>query len=143
MKIQNMTMDHYNDIINMFEETPGVTLRDADSIESTERYLKRNPGLSFIAMTQDKITGCIMCGHDGRRGYLQHLVVLPDYRNQGVGEKLVSACIQALKETGIHKTHIFAFKTNGLGNKFWAGLGWKLRDEINMYSFNSSDNENI
>lgn len=142
MNIREMTINDYDDIMAMFRETPGIAVREADSKEATETYLNRNPGLSFAAIVDSKIVGCVMCGHDGRRGYLQHLVVRPEYRNQGIGEKLFMACINALQKIGINKTHIFVFKTNDLANKFWADKGWKLREEINMYSYNSSSNAN-
>ena len=68
--ITHMTIADYDQIINLFRETPGVTARDADSCSATETYLQRNPGLSFVAMAGSKVIGCVMCGHDGRRGYL-------------------------------------------------------------------------
>jgi ribosomal protein S18 acetylase RimI-like enzyme len=142
MNIREMTIRDYDEIIELFRNTPGISVREADSRDATEAYLKRNPSLSFVAVGDSKVIGCIMGGHDGRRGYLQHLVVLPEYRNQGIGEKLFMACITALQKIGISKTHIFVFKTNDLANKFWPDKGWILREEINMYSFNSSSNEN-
>ena len=142
MNIREMTINDYDTIITMFRETPGVAVREADARDATEAYLNRNPGLSFVATVDSKVIGCVMCGHDGRRGYLQHLVVTPEHRKQGVGEKLFAACITALRKTGVNKTHIFVFKTNDLANKFWATKGWNLREDINMYSYNSSSNEN-
>ena len=142
MHIREMKIDDYNDIIAMFSETPGVTVREADSKNATGTYLNRNQGLSFVATVDSRVIGCVMCGHDGRRGYLQHLVVMAGNRKQGVGEKLFTACIDALKEIGINKTHIFVFKTNGLANNYWINKGWNLREDIHMYSYNISPNKN-
>ncbi len=141
--IREMTIDDYDAIIELFSTTPGVTLRDADSRESTLHYLTRNPGLSFVATENDSVIGCVMCGHDGRRGYLQHLVVKSENRNAGIGESLFTACLDALEKLGIYKTHIFVFKTNRLSNFFWSKKDWILRDDINMYSYNRSANENV
>ena len=143
MYIRNLTMDDYDVLLQLLTETPGVTLREADSKSATTRYLERNPGLSFIAICDKSIVGCVMSGHDGRRGYLQHLVVKSQYRRQGIGEKLVKACLNALAQEGVLKTHLFVFKDNGSGNSFWSARGWILRDEIHMYSFNNSTSENI
>ncbi len=140
--IRELTMDDYDGIIELFKSTPGITFREADSREATARYLERNPSLSFIAEEDSKIIGCILSGHDGRRGYLQHLVVRPGYRNKSIGEALVKKCIDALSKIGISKAHIFVFKTNDIGNSFWAGIGWQFRNDVNMYSYNSSNNEN-
>lgn len=143
MQIRAMTIDDHDTLLQLLTETPGVTLREADSRKATASYLERNTGLSFVAICDDSIVGCIMSGHDGRRGYLQHLVVEPQFRRQGIGEKLVQSCLDALAQEGILKTHLFVFKDNDLGNSFWTDKGWILRDEINMYSFNDSVHENI
>ena len=142
MKIREMTIIDYDDILYMFESTPGLTVREADSRASTEVYLNCNPGLSFVAVVGSEVIGCVMCGHDGRRGYLQHLVVLPGNRNHSVGGKLFRSCLDALQKIGIQKTHLFVFKTNSLANRYWTNKGWQLRDDINMYSFNNSQHEN-
>ena len=142
MKVREMTMDDYDEVIDMLRITPGITVREADSRNSTKRYLERNPGLSFVATIDDRIVGCVMCGHDGRRGYLQHLVVKPENRHQGIGKALFTACIDSLKKVGIDKTHLFVFKSNSLANAFWESNGWILRDEVNIYSYNVSPNEN-
>ncbi len=143
VKIQPMTINDHDAIIQLFKETPGVTFRDADSRQATKYYLNRNPGLSYVAMNDSKLIGCAMCGHDGRRGYLQHLVVDQKYRGKGLGDKLANSCIKALEKIGILKTHLFVFKTNVLGNTFWSNRGYKLRDDVNMYSFINSHNKNV
>ncbi len=142
MNIRPMDLSDHPQLIQLFEQTPGVTLRDADSIEATGRYLARNPGLNFVIEDKLNIVGCVMCGHDGRRGYLQHLIVSPNYRKQGLGEQLIEKCLNALKEIGIDKTHIFVFKDNGLANAFWASKGWALREDINQYSYTKSGRDN-
>jgi ribosomal protein S18 acetylase RimI-like enzyme len=95
--IRVMTMDDYDAVIDLMRRTPGVSFRDADSRESTSKYLERNPGMSFVAEVGAVLCGCIMCGHDGRRGYLQHLVVLPQYRRQGIANALVERCLSSLR----------------------------------------------
>lgn len=142
MKIREMTIEDYDSLMALWRSTPGVSFRDADSREGTARYLARNPGMSFVAVVEGAIVGCVMSGHDGRRGYLQHLVVSEACRDQGLGEQLFIACLDALQAVGIAKAHIFVFRTNNLANRFWARKGWQLREDINMYSWNSSDSAN-
>ena len=140
--IREMTIDDHTSVIELFKNTPGVTVRDADSIENTKLYLQRNPNLNFVKIIDNQVVGCVMCGHDARRGYLQHLLVLPKFRKQGFGDTLFNACITSLQSIGIHKTHIFVFKDNALAKTFWENKGWKLRNDLDMYSFNKSDNSN-
>lgn len=143
MHITEMVIEHYEDVLHLMQETPGITVKDADSREATERYLLRNPGLSFVAIDNKKIIGCVMCGHDGRRGYLQHLIVATNYRNKGIGSSLIEKCLSKLEELGIFKTHIDVLVNNNIASQYWSNRGWVKRTDICRYSFNKSDNENI
>jgi ribosomal protein S18 acetylase RimI-like enzyme len=88
------------------------------------------------------MAGCIMSGHDGRRGYLQHLVVLPAYRRQGIAHALVEQCVVKLDALGIAKSHVDVKKDNALGLRFWQEMGWTCRTDIDRYSFVQSGGAN-
>ncbi|MCD5976496.1 GNAT family N-acetyltransferase [Pseudomonas quasicaspiana] len=140
--IRTMTMDDYDAVIALMSSTPGVSVRDADSRDSTSRYLQRNPGMSFVAEVDSVLVGCVMCGHDGRRGYLQHLLVLDNYRRQGIANQLVERCLASLEREGIFKCHIDVFKTNHTAADYWVRQGWQLRTDIDRYSFIRTGNDN-
>lgn len=142
VSVREMTIADYDQVLSLMQRTPGVTVRDADSREATERYLGRNPGLSFVAESAGRIRGCVMCGHDGRRGYLQHLIVEPKFRNHGLGRKLWRRCLDELENLGILKTHLDVLVTNDPGNRYWSNAGWVRRDDIYRYSFNRSGSVN-
>ena len=132
--IRPMQLTDYDAVMALMRQTPGVSIRDADSLDATRRYLDRNPGLSFVAQVDDELVGCIMSGHDGRRGYLQHLLVLPAYRKQGIAAALVEHCLTALEALGIVKSHVDVLKTNALAQAYWQQQGWTRRDDIERYS---------
>lgn len=140
--IRAMTLDDYDTVIELMRATPGISLRDADSRESTARYVARNPGMSFVAEIGGVLCGCVMSGHDGRRGYLQHLLVLPEYRRQGIAKALVGRCLTSLEAAGIHKCHLDVFKSNLAAARYWQSQGWQLRSDIDRYSFTRSGNDN-
>jgi N-acetylglutamate synthase len=133
--IRAMTVEDYDAVIELMKQTPGVTLRDADSRDANRRYLERNPGLSFVAAIDGAIVGSVMSGHDGRRGYLQHLVVLPTHRRKGIANALVGACTAELERLGIVKFHVDVLKSNPLAHRYWSSQGWTLRTDIDRYSF--------
>nr|WP_314578782.1 GNAT family N-acetyltransferase [uncultured Pseudomonas sp.] len=142
INIRMMTMDDYDAVIELMRNTPGISLRDADSREATSRYLQRNPGMSFVAENDTGLCGCVMCGHDGRRGYLQHVVVLPEFRRQGIAHSLVQRCLSSLEALGIGKCHLDVLKTNDAAARHWQNKGWQLRQDIDRYSFTRPGNEN-
>ena len=102
-----------------------------DSREGIDKYLKRNPATSFVATVDGKVVGVILCGHDGRRGIIQHACVSPDCRRMGIGTELVNLALTALKEEGINKVLLVAFKKNEKGNAFWEAQGFTIRDDLN------------
>lgn len=143
MNYRNLIIEDYDQFIDLLISTEGVSNREADSRESIEKYLDRNTSHSFCALDGSFMVGCALCGHDSRRGYLQHVMVRPKYRKQGIAQELIRLCLDKLEDIGIYKTHIDVFKTNSLANDYWAKNGWTLRNDINRYSFNRSNNENI
>lgn len=69
MQIRLMTISDYNQVYELWINTPGMGLNNLDdSKEGIDRYLKRNPSTCFVAEDEGKIIGVIMSGHDGRRG---------------------------------------------------------------------------
>jgi ribosomal protein S18 acetylase RimI-like enzyme len=137
-----MTIDDYDAVMALLQTTIGVTLREADSRESTLRHLDRNAGHSFVAEVTGHIIGCVMGVHDGRRGYLQHLAVDKHYRRCGIGTVLVNQSVASLKKVGIHKVHIFVLSDNNEAKIFWAKRNWKMRTDIALFSFYEEDYEN-
>ena len=142
MHIIPYTIDRYDDVMALMGRTAGVSIRDADSRAATERYLARNPGMSFLCIDGMRVVGCAMCGHDGRRGYLQHVIVDDAHRGQGLANELVERCLAELRKIGIEKIHIDVFVDNDLANRYWMRRGWQRRHDIWRYSLNRSGSEN-
>lgn len=101
-----------------------------DSREGIARYLKRNPNTCFVSEHDRTITGAILAGHDGRRGYIYHTAVNPAYRHQGIGTALVNAALHALANEGIIKVALVVFSRNDAGNAFWERLGFTARGDL-------------
>lgn len=143
VKIREMDIADYDDVIKLWGQTEGMSLRDADSKESINNYLIRNPNLSFVAVSANEIVGAVLVGTDGHRGYLQHLAVSSNFRGKNLGRELVSQAISALANVGVPKTHLFVYNENVNAQQFYEKLGWFPRDEVRMYSYNSSSNNNV
>lgn len=139
MEVRTMEIEDYDLVINLWESTEGIGLSNADSKDNIEGFLKRNPGLSLVAIKGGELVGAILCGHDGRRGYLHHLAVRKDQRLKGLGKELVKNCLLRLKETGIDKCHIFVFRENEQGIRFWTKNEWLTRMDLHIMSRNTTE----
>ena len=95
--IRIMTPDDYDAVHACWMACTCMGLNTIDdSREGITRYLERNPNTCFVDEQEGTITGAILAGHDGRRGYIYHTAVNPAYRRQGIGTALVNAALHAL-----------------------------------------------
>jgi len=131
-----MTAADYDQVYALWKTIKGFAMRSLDdSREGVERFLKRNPQTSVVAIEDGKIVGAILCGHDGRRGCLYHVCVEPGYRRRGIGKAMVVFCMNALRKEQINKVSLIAFAQNDIGNAFWHHVGWMQREDLNYYDF--------
>jgi ribosomal protein S18 acetylase RimI-like enzyme len=128
--IQELTIEDYEAVRSLWQKSDGIEVADTDSRDGLVRFLERNPGLSFVARDEKEIVGVVLCGEDGRRGYIDQLVVSKLYRRQGIGRSLVSRCVYNLMRIGIRKWHLFVFEDNQEAIAFWDNLGWAKRVEL-------------
>ena len=134
--------DDYDALTQLWRGCAGLSIRDADSRDGIGRYLERNPGLSFVAEQDEQLVGSIMAGHDGKRGYIQHLAVAQALRRRGIASRLIGHSLDALKRVGIEKSHVHVLQSNADGLEYWTRMGWIRRSEIVMFSFINGENEN-
>jgi putative acetyltransferase len=139
-EVAEMTGDDYEAVIALWRSTEGLLLNDADEKARIFAYLKRNPGLSFVAKSKDQIAGAVLCGHDGRRGYLHHLAVRADCRRKGIGRTLVERSLAALGRQGIARCNIFVLTDNEEGSRFWRRNGWFDCPNLKLMSKETSVN---
>lgn len=134
MEYRKMDARDYEQCIALWKRTEGMSISNADSREAIESYLERNEGFSYVTVQSEDIIGTLLAGHDGRRGYLYHLAVKPEYRGQGIAKILVQTCLDRLRDAGIERTHIMVMGSNESGQSFWTGLGWTRRGDISICS---------
>lgn len=132
--IRDLTIDDYEAVLALWQGTEGIGLSRADERQAIASYLDRNPGLSFVALADEQLVGAVLCGHDGRRGFIHHLAVRASHQRQGMGQALVERCVDALRLQGIDKCHLFVYATNSNARAFWQRLGWQPRDDLMVMS---------
>lgn len=122
----------------LWRSVPGIQLRAEDEYEPFCRYLERNPGLSLLVEAEGGPIASLLAGHDGRRGYLHHLVVAPAWRGRGLARALLAEVLARLAEQGVRKSHVFVLGAAPEALAFWRARGeWLARDDIQVFSTRS------
>lgn len=126
-----MNISDYEKVYAIWISCKGMGLNNLDdSRKGIERFLLRNPETCFVAEADEAVVGVIMAGHDGRKGYIYHTAVLPEYRNRGIAANLVENAMSAMKNAGINKVALVVFDRNEGGNAFWEKMGFAVREDL-------------
>ena len=141
--VRSFRVEDYDAVVALWRRTKGVGLNESDTRSAIAAYLRRNPSLSFVAEKDGRVIGAVLCGHEGRRGYLHHLAVAKRYRQRGIGRRLVNACLARLRKAGISKCNIFIFANNVVGMRFWVHTGWKPRKELRVMQIRLDDSARV
>lgn len=134
MTIRDLSPADFDAAYALWQQAEGVAVSPSDTREQFESFLERNPGLSFVACEDEVPVAVVLCGHDGRRGYIHHLAVSAEFRRRGIGNELVDRCLEKLRDLGILKCHLFVAADNQGAFEFWESTGWTRRDDLEMYS---------
>ena len=132
VEIMPMAVEDLAAVTALWNDTDGVGMNESDDPQQLRAFLARNPGLSLVARDSSRLIGAVLCGHDGRRGFLYHLAVLPEYRKRGVGRAMVDQCLDRLGALGLLRCNILMYVDNHTGEQFWKRGGWYDRSELKL-----------
>ena len=102
LKIRDFEIEEYDILIELWEkaELPYRPL-GRDSKENISKQIEQ-PNISFLFVEiEDKIIGSIIISHDGRKGWINRIAILPEYRNLGIASYLIDDAEKRLKKIGI------------------------------------------
>jgi len=118
-------IDDYDAAIRLWRRVEGLEIAEGDDREGLAQFLRRNRGLSRVAIDGAAVVGVALCGHDGRRGHVYHLAVNPAYQGCGLGKRLLDECLNGLRSAGVKRVIIMVADDNQRGAEFWKRQGWE------------------
>jgi putative acetyltransferase len=133
-EIRAMEIADYEAVAALWRRTEGVAQNESDTQEAIADFLRHNPAMSSVAVSEaGAIVGAVLCGSDGRRGYLHHLAVERAERKRGVATRLLVRCFGELARAGIAKCNLFLFDDHAQGAAFWEHAGWLERSDLRVF----------
>lgn len=134
MIIEKFSMKFYEEIVELWRKS-GISVGSTDTKEELERVVRRTPQLFLVGKIDEKIISVVIGGFDGRRGYVHHLAVDPDYQKKGYGKMIMGELMNKFLKLKVHKVHLFLEKYNKEVVEFYRNLGWEIRDDLIMMSY--------
>ncbi|MFA6081202.1 MAG: GNAT family N-acetyltransferase [Patescibacteria group bacterium] len=127
MIIREITIFDHDNLISFWKANYFVN--EMDNKKRFELFLEKNHDLSFLAEENGIILGTALGSFDGRRGYIQKVVVDRLYRKKGLGQQLVKKVIKKLQILGVTYIPISVEEEK---THFYENCGFKKTKQIPM-----------
>ncbi len=128
----------YNDIENSIDLWKNIKelgfSPEFDTKDRILRFLQKNPNLSTVAESDEKIVGTLLCGSDGRRGFIYHTGVDKFYRRKHIAKNIVERSIKMLKEESIDSCFFFTNDFNHEAQIFWKAMEFNHASHVMYHS---------
>jgi ribosomal protein S18 acetylase RimI-like enzyme len=101
-----------------------------DRRDKIKEQIKKKCSIYLVAELDGKIVGSILGSHDGRKGWINRLAVLPKYRKRGIGAKLLGEVEKRLCKQGIGIIACLIEDWNITSMMVFERLGYEKHPEI-------------
>ncbi|HKM78780.1 MAG TPA: GNAT family acetyltransferase [Candidatus Bathyarchaeia archaeon] len=131
IQIRKFRLSDYEEVVNLWQKT-GLVLRPGDDLEGIRLKLKRDRDLFLIAEKDHKIVGVVIGAWDGRRGWINHLAVSPNFQRLGVARSLLDEVERRLANKGALKVNAQVYRRNKVSLDFFGALGYEVHADLLM-----------
>ncbi|MHA1257983.1 MAG: GNAT family N-acetyltransferase, partial [Promethearchaeota archaeon] len=97
MKIDKFNLKYYQKVVELWKRA-GIEVGPSDTEEEIAEVQNRNPDLFLIGKEDENIVAVVIGAFDGRRGYIHHLAVDPDYQKRGYGKIIIDELIEQFRK---------------------------------------------
>lgn len=102
MNFRHCTIEDYDLLMSLWEQA-GLPCKPEgrDSRESIAKEMQTSTGSFVVVEIDNQAIGTVLVTHDGRKGWINRVAVIPKYRNKGIGRALVEYAEAMFQEQGI------------------------------------------
>ena len=103
MRIRDFRMEDYEQVMSIWSDCSlPLKPNGRDSRERIEREIRGTQCNFLVAVDDDaRVVGTILGTHDGRKGWINRLAVVPERRGEGIARTLMVASEEWLMSQGI------------------------------------------
>jgi len=139
-RIRTLSIEDYDSLIRVWERACLPTKpKGRDSRESIMEQMKNFPDLFIGIEDGTKLIGVVIGSYDGRKGWINRLAVLPEYRRHGLGALLIEECERRLKARGAKITCALVEGDNEASARLFEKVGYKRYKDIIYFTKRESD----
>jgi len=101
-----------------------ASTRGRDRRDAFAHQLELFRDFYLVAVDGERVVGVVLGTHDRRKGWINHLAVLPAYQRRGIAAALVNRCDRALRAIGIGIVSVLVDSENDRSANLFTKLGY-------------------
>lgn len=129
--IREYSIEDYDSLIKLWNlsELP-YKPKGRDKKENITKEIKQKRSIFLLLELEGELIGSILATHDGRKGWINRLAILPEYRKSGFATKLIKEAEKKLINAGIGIIACLIEDWNTSSMKFFKKSGYKSHIDI-------------
>ncbi|MFC1887250.1 GNAT family N-acetyltransferase [Candidatus Cloacimonadota bacterium] len=135
MKFRRFKIDDYDLLISIWKAA-GLPYRPQgrDTRANIAEEVKSRKTIFLFCEFEGKTVGVILITNDGRKGWINRLAVIPEFRNKGIGTSLIKEAERLLADQGLGIITCLIEDYNQLSRDMFKSLGYVEHKEIIYYA---------
>jgi ribosomal protein S18 acetylase RimI-like enzyme len=136
MRIRDLEPEDYDELVALWDAS-GLPYRPhgRDGRDRIAREISGGCSIFLAAEEQEgRLVGAVLGTHDGRKGWINRLAVLPERRGRGIGRALVAAVEERLRAMGIEIVTCLIEDWNEPSMAFFERIGYVRHPDIVYFS---------
>ncbi len=135
LEISIFSIDDFDEVIGVWElSSLSYRPRGRDTRDSIQAQMKEDPGMFLCARAGDRMVGTIMGSSDGRKGYINRLAVIPEYRGKGIAKALIMAIEDHLNSLGLRIITVLIEDASKESMSLFRSRGYHFHEDIHYLS---------
>lgn len=142
MEIRKLTRNDYEEIVRLwFKAKLPFKPKGRDSEKAIAAQMNANPDFFLGAFENKQLVGTVILSCDTRKGWINRLVVDPNYRRRGIAKALIAESEKALRKYGIRVFCALIEDYNTVSRELFKECGYV--EHCDIIYFSKRDNAEV
>lgn len=126
IQVRQIKSSDFTEVLSLWEEAGLEIPNPEQELEDMKIVTNLNPDSCLILVKNKKVIGSVLGAFNGRRVWIYHLAIHPDFQQEGYGSLLLEKVEKGLKKKGAHRVHLGVAYTNLKALPFYLKHGYSV-----------------
>ncbi len=131
-RIRDFNPGDFDSLLDLWEKTEMGGAERGDGLEIIKKTLNLGGRLLVMLDGPDGVIGSSWLTHDGRRMFIHHFAIHPDYQGRGLSKQLLEKSLEHCRAIGL-QVKLEVHRENYKALNLYKGYGFKELDNCQVY----------